>query len=277
MAKAAGGTKNPARISVWLQGKAPRGGGRKGDQPSGLDRDRITEASVRLLDAEGLAKFSMRRLAAELDVTAMSVYWYVDTKEDLLELALDAVCGEMRLPDTAEAADESWRDQLRALADEYRALLIRHPWVSPLVGRFLNIGPNWLAFAVAVQQTVRRTGLPPHTQNGAISAVFQFVYGFGTIEGHYMARCAEAGMTQDEYYREAAGTVQVELAAHGIMESAKDLLAARGDGTVEELWQRDFTVALDLMIAGIESLLEQENRGEPSGRGGETPGARQGL
>ncbi len=128
-----------------------------------------------------------------------------------------------------------------------------------------------------MQQTVRRTGLPPHTQNGAISAVFQFVYGFGTIEGHYMARCAEAGMTQDEYYREAAGTVQVELAAHGIMESAKDLLAARGDGTVEELWQRDFTVALDLMIAGIESLLEQEIRGERASRGEETPGARQGL
>ncbi|MFI2618846.1 TetR/AcrR family transcriptional regulator [Streptomyces sp. NPDC018584] len=275
MAKAAGGTKDSARISVWLQGKAPRGGGRKGDQPSGLDRDRITEASVRLLDAEGLAKFSMRRLAAELNVTAMSVYWYVDTKEDLLELALDAVCGEMRLPDT-EAADVSWRDQLRALADEYRALLIRHPWVSPLVGRFLNIGPNWLAFAVAVQQTVRRTGLPPHTQNGAISAVFQFVYGFGTIESHYAARCAEAGMTQDEYYREATGTVEDELSSHGIMESAKELLAVRGDATVEELWQRDFTVALDLMIAGIESLLEQEKRGERAGRG-ETPGARQEL
>lgn len=52
-----------------------------------------------MLDAEGLAKFSMRRLAAELNVTAMSVYWYVDTKDDLLELALDAVFGELELPD----------------------------------------------------------------------------------------------------------------------------------------------------------------------------------
>ncbi|MGW0534746.1 TetR/AcrR family transcriptional regulator [Streptomyces sp. NPDC003032] len=257
MVKAAGRTKNPARTSVWLEGKAPRGGGRKGDQPSGLDRDRITEASVRLLDAEGLAKFSMRRLAAELNVTAMSVYWYVDTKDDLLELALDAVCGEMRLPGM-ETSTESWRDHLRALADEYRSLLIRHPWVSPLVGRFLNIGPNWLAFAVAVQQAVRKTGLSPYTQNGAISAVFQFVYGFGTIEGHYMARCAEAGMTQDEYYQEATGKVRVELASHGIMESAKELLAARGGATVEEMWERDFTIALDLMIAGIESLLTRE-------------------
>ncbi|WP_030780380.1 TetR/AcrR family transcriptional regulator [Streptomyces sp. NRRL S-920] len=257
MVKAAGRTKNLARTSVWLEGKAPRGGGRKGDQPSGLDRDRITEASVRLLDAEGLAKFSMRRLAAELNVTAMSVYWYVDTKDDLLELALDAVCGEMSLPGD-EAPDGAWRDQLRSLADEYRALLIRHPWVSPLVGRFLNIGPNWLEFALAVQRTVGRTGLPVHTRHGAIAAVFQFVYGFGTIEGHYMARCAEAGMTQDEYYREATGSVQIELASHGIMESASELLAARGSDTVEKMWERDFTIALDLLIAGIESLLTRE-------------------
>ncbi|CAM5636160.1 TetR/AcrR family transcriptional regulator OS=Streptomyces alboniger OX=132473 GN=CP975_17070 PE=4 SV=1 [Streptomyces alboniger] len=257
MVNAAGRTKNTARTSVWLQGKASRGGTRKGDQPSGLDRERITGATVRLLDAEGLAKFSMRRLATELNVTAMSVYWYVDTKDDLLELALDAVCGSMRIPDP-QAAPEDWRDQLRALAEEYRALLIRHAWVSPLVGRFLNIGPNWLAFAVAIQHTVRNSGLPPYAQNGAISAVFQFVYGFGTIEGHFIARCAEAGLSQDEYYREAVGTVHHELATHEVLESANELIAARGGDTVEEMWHRDFTIALDLMIAGIEALLARQ-------------------
>src|SRR5689334_13654670 len=86
-----------ARDSVWLKDK-PHRGGRTG-QPSGLDRARITGASVRLLDTDGLARFSMRRLAAELNVTAMSLYWYVDTKDDLLELALDAANGELRLPD----------------------------------------------------------------------------------------------------------------------------------------------------------------------------------
>src|SRR3954471_24105551 len=147
------GQKASSRTSVWLEGKV-RPSGRGGGQPSGLDRDRITEVTVRLLDAEGPAKFSMRRLAAELNVTAMSVYWYVDTKDDLLELALDAAFGEMRL--AAADADRDWRDQLRALAAEYRALLVRHPWLSPLAGRFLNIGPNSLAFSRVVQQVVRR-------------------------------------------------------------------------------------------------------------------------
>src|SRR5690606_26001370 len=85
MARAAQGSGRAARPSVWLAGREPRRSGRGGGQPSGLDRERITEVTVRLLDAEGLARFSMRRLAAELNVTAMSVYWYVDTKDDLLE------------------------------------------------------------------------------------------------------------------------------------------------------------------------------------------------
>ncbi|MEV5463327.1 TetR family transcriptional regulator, partial [Streptomyces cellulosae] len=141
MAKAA---EKAARTSVWLEGTAHRRRG--GGQPSGLDRARIIEVSVRLLDAEGLARFSMRRLAGELNVTAMSVYWYVDTKDDLLELALDEVMGEMRLPDPD--AGEDWRDQMRALAREYRTLLVRHPWVSALAGVFLNIGPNNLALSM---------------------------------------------------------------------------------------------------------------------------------
>src|SRR4051812_17856147 len=133
------GQKASSRTSVWLEGKV-RPSGRGGGQPSGLDRDRITEVTVRLLDAEGLAKFSMRRLAAELNVTAMSVYWYVDTKDDLLELALDAAFGELELPDPE--AHEDWRDQLRTGAREDRGLLVRHPWNSPLAGTFLYICPT---------------------------------------------------------------------------------------------------------------------------------------
>lgn len=157
-----------------------------GSKPAGLDVERITAASVRLLDADGLAKFSMRRLAAELDVTAMSLYWYVDTKDDLLELALDTVFGE--IPATSEDAD--WHDRLRELATSYREMFVRHPWVSALIGSFLNIGPHAMLFSYAVQDVIRVTGLPLERRTGAMAAVFQFVYGFGTTEGtSCSARC----------------------------------------------------------------------------------------
>jgi len=251
MAKAA---QRPARTSVWLEGKARRGG-RGGGQPSGLDRERITEVTVRLLDAEGLAGFSMRRLAAELNVTAMSVYWYVDTKDDLLELALDAVFGELDLPDPD--ADEDWRDQLRTLARVYRALLVRHPWLSPLVGTYLNIGPNNLAFVRVLQRVIRRTALPVHGVTGAISAVFQFVYGYGTIEGHFFARVADAGMSPDEYFQHSLSTVTRAPDAAGIIQESTEIMEARGGDTVVDMLERDFEFALELLLAGIEAMVER--------------------
>jgi AcrR family transcriptional regulator len=251
MAKA--GRQGP-KDSVWLGGGARRGG-RGGGQPSGLDRERITEVTVRLLDAEGLAKFSMRRLAAELNVTAMSVYWYVDTKDELLELALDAVFGELRVPD--QGADEDWRDQLRTLAGENRALLVRHPWLSQLIGTYLNIGPNSLAFSRAVQRVIRRTGLPAHRVTGAIAAVFQFVYGYGTIEGHFFGRAADTGLSPDEYFQHSMSAVNGSPDTAGVIEESRDIMAARGGDTVAEMLERDFDFALELIIAGIEAMVER--------------------
>ncbi|MFD3521675.1 TetR/AcrR family transcriptional regulator [Streptomyces sp. NPDC058653] len=274
MESAADKAKQSLRTSVWLEGKPAARGRRseRSDHPTGLDRDRITAVSVRMLDAEGPAKFSMRRLAAELGVTAMSLYWYVDTKDDLLELALDSVYTEIDIRDRAGSGADSddgadsgpdgadpgpgsdWRDELRALAHSYRALLVRHPWVSPLVGKFLNIGPHSMEFSHAVQRVMRRTGLPAHGQMGALSGVFQFVYGFGTIEGHFVQRCAEAGMTQDQYYRHAMGTIHEQQEYRGRFDRAEELMEARGGETVQEMRERDFTFALELLIAGIEAM-----------------------
>ncbi|MFG2560899.1 TetR/AcrR family transcriptional regulator [Streptomyces sp. NPDC048496] len=252
MVSAADRVKNPARTSVWLDQRAPSRT-RKSDQPAGLDRDRITAASVRLLDAEGLAKFSMRRLAAELDVTAMSLYWYVDTKDDLLELALDSVYSEIAPP----RGEAHWHDRLRELATTYRELLVQHVWVSPLAGHFLNIGPHSMLFSYAVQDVIRATGLPLHQQTGALSAVFQFVYGFGTIEGHIVQRSAEAGLSQDEFFQQAMGAIRSQPQLSRIVESSQDLMDARGGDTVEEMRERDFTFALDLLIAGIEAMRDR--------------------
>jgi AcrR family transcriptional regulator len=258
MARAAeGARRRSARASVWLEDGARRGGAARGGQPTGLDRERIVAAAVGLLDAEGLAKFSMRRLAAELNVTAMSVYWYVDTKDDLLELALDAVFGEMRapagIPGDEEESTADWRDQLRELAVDYRAVLVRHPWVSPLAGVFLNIGPNYLGFSFAVQRVIRRTGLPLSEQTAAISAVFQFVYGFGTIEGHFIERCAAAGVSGDEYLTEAMAVVMQAPQLGHDMGQSKTIMDARGGDTVAEMFERDFSTALEIVIGGIEA------------------------
>ncbi|MFE7751175.1 TetR/AcrR family transcriptional regulator [Streptomyces sp. NPDC057428] len=255
MGSAADRVKNPSRVSVWLDRRTPSRA-RRADQPAGLDRDRITTASVRLLDADGLAKFSMRRLAAELDVTAMSLYWYVDTKDDLLELALDSVFGE--IPPAREDAD--WRDRLRELATSYRGMLVRHPWASALAGSFLNIGPHSMLFSYAVQDVIRATGLPLERRTGGMAAVFQFVYGFGAVEGHFVQRTVEAGLSQDEYVERAMGSIRADPELSRAMAYSESVMRAGAGDTVEEKRERDFEFALDLLIAGIETMCERSVR-----------------
>ncbi|MGW8783398.1 TetR/AcrR family transcriptional regulator [Streptomyces sp. NPDC055796] len=193
------------RTSVWLAPGHTAPARRRSEAPSGLDRDRITGATVRLLDAEGLARFSMRRLAAGLGVTAMSLYWYVDTKHDLLELALDRALGELQLPRTTAAApavpgapvapaapggplapaapvppvQDGWPGRLRALACGYRRLLTEHPWVAPLTAAYPNIGPHARAFDSALQRLLDATGLGGACRTGAHLAVSQFLHGCG--------------------------------------------------------------------------------------------------
>lgn len=183
----------------------------------------------------------------------MSLYWYVETKDDLLELALDSVYSEIAPP----REGTHWHDRLRELATTYRELLVRHTWVSPLAGHFLNIGPHSMLFSYAVQDVIRATGLPLRRQTGALSAVFQFVYGFGTIEGHFVQRSAEAGLSQDEFFQQAMGTIRSQPQLSRIVESSQDLMDARGGDTVEEMRERDFIFALDLLIAGIEAMRDR--------------------
>jgi AcrR family transcriptional regulator len=140
--------------SVWLRPPRPA----RGEQPS-LDREQIVKAAIELLDAEGLAGLSMRRLGAKLGSGATSLYWYVANKDELLELAMDQVMGEVYLP---EVDDTDWRTALTVFATGMRAMLLRHPWMPSLFGVRPNIGPNAMRLsdrAIAVLVKARFTGM----------------------------------------------------------------------------------------------------------------------
>ncbi|MBY8886856.1 TetR/AcrR family transcriptional regulator [Streptomyces sp. PTM05] len=244
------------QASYWLSDRAgakrrrePEAGSGNG---AGLDLDRVVRATIRLLDAEGLARFSMRRLAAALGVTPMSVYWYVDNKDDLLEIALDEINGEIPVPpdDATTTEPEDWRGQLRALATGYRTMLVAHPWASRLMGEYLNAGPRATAFATAAYRVIRRAGLPEDRAPGALAAVHQFAYGFGTVEGRWAERCRTAGTDEDELLREVFDATRDKPELGGLT----GLIARHTTGRRDELRERDFAFALDVLIAGIDAL-----------------------
>ena len=103
-------------------------------------------------------------------------------------------------------------------------------------------------------------GCPWSDSTGAMAAVFQFVYGFGTTEGHFVQRTVEAGLNSGRVLR----AVAMSTAQGGAPErrrtcsrSPRRSWRARGGGTVEEMRERDFHFALDLVVTGIEAMVDR--------------------
>jgi AcrR family transcriptional regulator len=114
----------------------------RGAQPPrrdrGLSRDEIVSAAIAVADAEGPDAISMRRIARELSAGAMSLYWYVASKEELLDLMLDAIEAEIEVPEPSG----DWRADLGAFAHRTRAALSRHMWAIEFIGTRPPSGPN---------------------------------------------------------------------------------------------------------------------------------------
>ena len=107
-----------------------------------LSLDRIVATAVELLDTEGVDGLTMRRLADRVGAGAMSLYWHVDNKEAVFDLALDAVLEYRGPPQPAESED--WRGDILHLLEDWRASMLRHPWSASLLPR-RALGPNILA------------------------------------------------------------------------------------------------------------------------------------
>jgi len=122
--------------SIWMRPERAAAG-----RPAQHSRGEITAAAIGIADREGLGAVSMRRVAAELGTGAASLYRYVDTREELLDLMSDATAAEYALPD----ADGDWLAGLLAIADQARAIMRRHLWLPGLVLTRPVIGPNGLA------------------------------------------------------------------------------------------------------------------------------------
>jgi AcrR family transcriptional regulator len=121
---------------IWLRPERST----RGPAPT-HSRAAIAAAAIALADAEGIAGVSMRKIAAALGAGTMSLYNYVPKKEQLFDLMLDAVAGEVRLPD-APSGDQ--RADLKAFAREQLEAMRRHPWVPALLLTRTTIGPNSL-------------------------------------------------------------------------------------------------------------------------------------
>ncbi|MFI1101311.1 TetR/AcrR family transcriptional regulator [Streptomyces melanogenes] len=159
-----------------------------------LSHDRIVAAASALVDAEGLAAVSTRRLAAELGVSGPSLYNHFRTKDEILEAVADATSAQVDLSMFEVGDARGWRTALHDWAVAYRAVLTRHPNIVPVLAQGPGRRPAGLRLADAVFGAMVAAGWPPAqaTRIGALmryfvmgSALGSFARGFVDDETAY--------------------------------------------------------------------------------------------
>lgn len=224
--------------NVWLEQPRP-----SRDEPT-LNRARIVDEAVALLDEEGIDRLTMRRLAERLGHGSTTLYWHVATKGDVLDLCLDSICGEVPLP--RHGAD--WRADLTELLGGWRAVMLRHPWSTALVGRPM-IGPNALARMEFLQTALTRAGLTGDRLSAATWGLYNHLMGSAVSRAGWY-------MPVDERVR-----AQQHLSAHS---DRYPTLAANGY-MLDDDWDGAFTRSLHYLLDGIQA-------NAAPGRAGEKPG-----
>ncbi|WP_458687321.1 TetR/AcrR family transcriptional regulator [Nocardia tengchongensis] len=139
-----------------------------------LSRARILDAAIRVADRGGAEAITMRRVAQELGVEAMSLYHHVPNKDAMLDGVVDAVFTAIELP--SPAAD--WRDALRTRANSARAVLSRHTWALGLLDSRRTPGPATLRHHDAVLGVLRTAGFTLPLAAHAVSLLDSYIGGY---------------------------------------------------------------------------------------------------
>jgi len=142
-----------------------------------VTRERAVRVAIALADAGGIESLSMRKLAAELGIEAMSLYYHVKNKSELLDGMLDVVYSEFATP---KAGDE-WRQALQDRAVSTRAVLTKHPWAISIKAR-TSPGPATLGHLDSVIGCLTAAGFSMPMVGHAMSLVDSYVQGFAQQE-----------------------------------------------------------------------------------------------
>ncbi|GAA2908184.1 TetR/AcrR family transcriptional regulator C-terminal domain-containing protein [Streptosporangium fragile] len=243
---------NQSFSSVWT--REPR----TAKSPT-LSRGQIVRAAVELLDAEGLEALSMRRLGARLGSGATSIYWHVANKDEILELVLDEVYGELTVPDNGEA---TWREAAFSFAYAMRQAIFRHPWVTRVIGTTPALGPNAISLTERMLNLFARAGFQGLDRDYAVSTITSYVTGVTTPELSWKAVAAKTGIDSSELNAALLPTLEKVAADHpGLLAQYAEFNTLDTD-TMRAL---NFDFGLTCIIDGLQARLDRGADGPPPG------------
>ena len=216
-----------------------------------LSRQRVLQAAVALADAGGLGSLTMRKIAAELGVEAMSLYHHVKNKDDILDGIIDVVAAEIDISGEIDMSggrgdpeERGWKSATRLRAVSAQKVLSRHPWAGMLWVSRLNLGPARMRYMDVALATFRNGGLSEDLTHHAYHVVENHVLGY-TLQllsfGADMDDLAELG---DQFLRELPEDDYPDLALHVRQHLVEPL----------ESEETEFDFGLRLILDGIERI-----------------------
>jgi AcrR family transcriptional regulator len=210
-----------------------------------LNRERVLRAAIVLADQGGFESLTMRNLAKELGVEAVSLYNHVANKDDLLDGMIDLVFGEIEPPPT----DVNWKTAMRNRAVSTRDALNRHRWAIGLMEGRSSHGPANLTLHNAVLGCLRAAGFSMEMTVHAYSVQDSYIYGFALQERDMSSEsaddfAAEAQRQMHEYQAVLADYPHlVEVVGGYVAKAGYD-------------YATEFLFGLDLILDGLDRLRE---------------------
>ncbi|GAB4585885.1 TetR/AcrR family transcriptional regulator C-terminal domain-containing protein [Nocardia sp. IFM 10818] len=220
------------------------------DQRPRLSRAQILQAAVARADRDGVEAVTMRNVATDLGVEAMSLYYHVANKAELLdgmaEVVVDTI-NEAVAPLVAGSADE-WKPVLRKRILTARTILLRHPWAPALIGTRSPMTLSLITYFDAVIGLLRIGGFTYDQAHHAMHALGSRALGFtqelfGPPTDQSEDEAAAQLLAMADRFPHIAG--MVTEAAHE--DSAEATLGWCDD-------QTEFEFGLDLILDGLDRL-----------------------
>jgi len=215
-----------------------------------VTRQRAIRVAVALADAGGIESLSMRKLAAELGIEAMSLYYHVKSKDDILDGMLDVVYSEFATP----RAGDQWRTAMRQRAESTRSVLARHPWAISIKAR-TSPGPATLGHLDSVIGCLAAAGFSMAMIGHAMSVLDSYVQGFAQ---------QEATLPLNPSGDIGAATEDI-MAQQEAMAEAFPNLAAMAVSLILQpgyAYGNEFEFGLELVLNGLEIAHSAERTGD---------------
>ena len=215
-----------------------------------LTKERVLDAAVALADGSGIAAVTMRNVAAELGVEAMSLYYHVANKEALLDGVVDTLLVELEHElggfdfDLEEPSE--WKPLLRDRILTARRVMLRHPWAPALIETRVRMAPTMLRYLDSLLGILIAGGFSYDLGHYAMHALGSRSLGFN--QELFAPDDAEAGAEESE-------AMLAELAPQlpHMMQMIAEVSHEDPDSTLGWCdYQAEFEFGLDLLLGGLE-------------------------